>query len=508
MKTIETKKVADANEIISYINRLNYRNDTFQYRHTTREDNADIKYRHFDAIDKDGSVDGFAIIEIVVNGKLAGVRFFNLFRNITVDFLLGTFRPDYSDFNIVDADAAIDNTEEEITMTNENKIDDINNDTYDRIIAERQKMSRRELFLAAKKEVEYQLTDNGRKIWYVAYPQHDVIIRNQIAHATPVKQPAKVVDEFLRENYCGLTLKNFLAEQAAWRDEEINKALKQLEIDEQAEHISDKIQAEVKSYDDENVFDLLPAIDELNDVAEEPKTYKLGDNVPFHYDDDNVVGGQDGRKFIVKNSYFRLDVIGNKIFLNGYQVAEYSSPKRARLQAEFNQKRYIDSDSMLFFIHDFTDEELEKPFDFNIYRQSDAVIEICEDKQPIVFQPPQSNAPDTLQAVAATIADINNFAPEGWEISYDAEFKNYAITFNDETVNKLDTLALAKVLPPDKFFALFQNDTAQSFIREREEEIAALTEMRNYITDRKRLKEIDDLIIDNQRELFRAEMSF
>lgn len=87
-KVIEQIKV-DINTAISIINRLNYRNDTFVYRHTTRYDNADIKCRHFDAYKADGEKDAFAITEYVINGKLEIVRFFNLFRDITVDMKIG-----------------------------------------------------------------------------------------------------------------------------------------------------------------------------------------------------------------------------------------------------------------------------------------------------------------------------------------------------------------------------------------------------------------------------------
>ena len=51
--TIETKKVSVA-EAIAIIERLNYRNDTFVYRFTTREDNANIQYRHFDGYKENG----------------------------------------------------------------------------------------------------------------------------------------------------------------------------------------------------------------------------------------------------------------------------------------------------------------------------------------------------------------------------------------------------------------------------------------------------------------------
>jgi len=83
-KVIEQIKV-DVDTAINIINRLNYRNDTFVYRHATFDDYDDIKYRHFDAYRDNGEKDAFALTEIVINGKLETVRFFNLFRDITVD---------------------------------------------------------------------------------------------------------------------------------------------------------------------------------------------------------------------------------------------------------------------------------------------------------------------------------------------------------------------------------------------------------------------------------------
>lgn len=113
MKTIETKKAASVNEAIEIINRLNYRNDTFEYHGYTREDNADIKYRHFDGYKENGELDGFSLIEIVVNGKLEVIRFFNHFRNITVDIKLGDFNLDYSRYDeVIDADAKIESNAE------------------------------------------------------------------------------------------------------------------------------------------------------------------------------------------------------------------------------------------------------------------------------------------------------------------------------------------------------------------------------------------------------------
>lgn len=104
--TIEIKKVASANEAIEIINHLNYRHNTFCYTGSTFSNDYTVEYRHIDGYRDNGEKDGFAIIEIVVNGKLEIVRFFNLFRDITVDLKLGDFNEDYSHYDeVINADA-------------------------------------------------------------------------------------------------------------------------------------------------------------------------------------------------------------------------------------------------------------------------------------------------------------------------------------------------------------------------------------------------------------------
>lgn len=127
---IETKKVASANEAIEIINRLNYRHDTFCYTSSTFSNKYTVEYRHFDAYRDNGEKDSFAIIEIVVNGKLEIVRFFNLFRDITVDLKLGDFNPDYSRYDEVINVENETATENDSKMTIETKIA-TNNSTVD-----------------------------------------------------------------------------------------------------------------------------------------------------------------------------------------------------------------------------------------------------------------------------------------------------------------------------------------------------------------------------------------
>ena len=82
MTTIEIKTVASANEAVAIINRLNYMHCGFDYASSTYNNDRETEYRHF--------VTGksFALVEIVQSGKLVAVRFYNLYRGITVELQL------------------------------------------------------------------------------------------------------------------------------------------------------------------------------------------------------------------------------------------------------------------------------------------------------------------------------------------------------------------------------------------------------------------------------------
>ena len=99
--TIETKKVASVNEAISIINRLNYTNETFHYNNSTFSDDYKVEYRFCDGVRDNGLYSGMSIIEIVIDGTLQTVRFFNHFCDITVDLRIGDFIPDYDRFDTV-----------------------------------------------------------------------------------------------------------------------------------------------------------------------------------------------------------------------------------------------------------------------------------------------------------------------------------------------------------------------------------------------------------------------
>jgi|GEM_PF-6638257 len=126
----------------------------------------------------------------------------------------------------------------------------------------------------------------------------------------------------------------------------------------------------------------------------------------------------------------------------------------------------------------------------------------AEDNLPINDEIPPKNAYD------AQIAQINKTAPVNWSVSFDTDKNNFPVKFQDKTITTLDSLALAKVLPPEKFFEQFRPlvdknySPKQQFQDDRRKELAALQDMRKLITDdAERLKSIDDMIDAIKREL-------
>ena len=101
--------------------------------------------------------------------------------------------------------------------------------------------------------------------------------------------------------------------------------------------------------------------------------------------------------------------------------------------------------------------------------------------------------------------EINSNAPDGWSVDFDAGKNNYTIKFGSQPVATIDSLALAKVLPPEKFFEQFKPlvdkdfDADKKFISDRQREIEQLIEMREELAgDPERLKIIDKLITQNE----------
>ena len=110
--------------------------------------------------------------------------------------------------------------------------------------------------------------------------------------------------------------------------------------------------------------------------------------------------------------------------------------------------------------------------------------------------------------------EINSNAPDGWSVDFDAGKNNYTIKFGSQPVATIDSLALAKVLPPEKFFEQFKPlvdkdfDADKKFISDRQREINQLIEMREELAgDPERLKIIDKLIRQNKRDIIHTEIA-
>ena len=99
----------------------------------------------------------------------------------------------------------------------------------------------------------------------------------------------------------GLTIDEFLTEQKNYVDNEVAKSLAQMAIDNQADFTSDKIRRESK-VDDEDVFSLLPALDELNDVEDDLDDTSDALNKVTVFDEI----GNEITTIVIGNEYMRL----------------------------------------------------------------------------------------------------------------------------------------------------------------------------------------------------------
>ena len=122
-------------------------------------------------------------------------------------------------------------------------------------------------------------------------------------------------------------------------------------------------------------------------------------------------------------------------------------------------------------------------------------------------------APNTVAAVADICETVNAAAPAGWEVAFDSETKSFPVTFNGVGVTDLDSLALAKALPPEKFFDQFKPlvdngyTLRQQFLDDRYRELHELQAMREKLgDDSNRAKILDGLIGRLKRDILDAEI--
>lgn len=111
-------------------------------------------------------------------------------------------------------------------------------------------MTTRDRYLAAKEVASVRHNfDNDRDEWYIN------------GKRTNKKNAADTLKSY------GLTLDAFKTEHEAYTNEQIAESARQMAIDDQAEHVGDKVAREVKACDDnDEVYALIPDADELNDV--------------------------------------------------------------------------------------------------------------------------------------------------------------------------------------------------------------------------------------------------
>lgn len=161
---------------------------------------------------------------------------------------------------------------------------------------------------------------------------------------------------------------------------------------------------------------------------------------------------------------------------------------------------------------------------YNICRRAKIQLSCGNDQPPTEFQfKPHvishdntveeifSSPEETLQ-LGELLTQINKDAPEGWTITADG--KAFLVKFKGNVIATLDSLATAKALPPDKFFAQFTPlvdknfEPKKIFLQDLYRERAELLTMRDELPDDSdRLHTIDAMIAQLDRDIFRAEFN-
>lgn len=124
--------------------------------------------------------------------------------------------------------------------------------------------------------------------------------------------------------------------------------------------------------------------------------------------------------------------------------------------------------------------------------------------------PEQDYSPEYMLGIIDEVDALNENAPDGWQVEFNPVENNFSVAFNGASVADIDSLALAKILPPDKFFDRFKliiDDAPQDLCREDLlRELDELQAMREQIgDDYERLKILDELIEQTKRELVSTE---
>lgn len=571
--TIETKKVASANEAIEIINRLNYRHDTFCYTSTTREDNADIKYRHFDAYRQNGEKDSFAITEIVVNGKLEVVRFFNLFRDITVDLKLGDFNPDYSRYEVINVDAENEpktvEVENESAKENDSKMIIEISGNNDELVNQLKTFSAKvrglscEEFLAenaglsiaeyrekkataenriAKLEIEFKIEDIKSEIgrlenenYYTARNLYGIVVleKHYATDESLQAYAAELVDEFnerlgkINEAQAELaTLAPATADaergneptaaEDKWNDTDKGAILKdKIERDSKpsVESIPAYIPAE-DTDDDDELIDLPADNNTVTDTTPEYKYYIKSRRPIFGAAPNRYIKAVSGEvhepvrrtngTYSPKCRIYFATVIYDKP-LTDEQILNYDL---AVSNETFELLNAPPAQNEMSTISNIAETDGSEDDDFADEMPALFLAEDTDDDDELI-DPPVDNkiTPDEMLAIIDTLDTVNAAAPYGWQIEFDG--KNFPIEFNGKLVTTLDSLALAKALPPERFFEQFAPDVSpkERYINDRHKELDMLLDFRKFVEDDPdRLNTLANLIEDVKREILNAEL--
>lgn len=411
------------------------------------------------------------------------------------------------------------------------------------------KMTNREKFLAVMEKygiLDRRATNNSR-LWYIDGKRTG---------------KAKIVEIL---NGYGLTFEEFVTEHNSWLNVTISATLAQMAIDDQADFISDKHNREINPCDDNaKVFDLLPNLDDLNDVEDEliatPEVENKENAAPvdeFSAKLAELKANYDAAKITVNNADAELfkarEVVEEKrekaiaaeeaefkakCAYHNYlrEVAEDLTAKLLTPEI-LDAKLFLTSQNGTKFEHEKSlfalrvKDGYKAPFEiamgflvFGGYEtpaQIEKVIGMLKEtvargekefKFPTIDElnapPPKQNSISDSLARAMKIAleecqkfclennlpaaqnelnlfsicsealethhqqatlqaqcdSVNETAPEGWQVSPCADNPDkYQISFNGQNVTTIDSLILAKILPPDKFFGQFQSLADKNF---------------------------------------------
>lgn len=414
----------------------------------------------------------------------------------------------------------------------------------------------REKFLAAKEEIK---TTAGRYLGDGNFAQAWQRKTGFGWRNTSKKNAALILAGY------SLTVEEYLAAQKQWIDEEVARGAAECAIYYQAQFLRDKINRDCKPVDDNSeVFDLLPSVDELNDV----------DLTKSAYFDGRADLGYIFKLSVAINHSFdgtrpwTLESIDGNITVEGRTWQDYAKFIITDTDGS-EEDNFADEMPALFPAEDGDDDELIDPpserYDgyigedqvsywhgkliyitsskygasMNLHPEAIKIlgkylVQIPDGKWRKFVRPDENTfwqmmiergactinnelpqnvnrtktiTPDEMLAIVDTLDTVNASAPAGWQIDYNG--KNFPVKFNGKTVATLDSLALAKVLPPDKFFDRFNPDVPpkEQYINDRRKELDQLLDMRKFVEDDPdRLKTLANLIEDVKREILDSKL--